>query len=472
MAVQPYPYIAISDGTTTVVFADGANGSTSYPIVRGGWAPQIPPLRASQLGGRGVYEEVVEEVDLQILGASAAAAMASLATLNGLLDQAERFWRFGEGVSPVVFQYAPQGSTIASSAAPYQALILGRAPGDESRSPIILPSSFTDVGMIRAILGVKLRFWRRGPLIGQDAANTSGSGSNPAKLTATFAASAAASSPAKVDLGGFATTTVPSFPASYLLIAPSAAAISIIDPTSWTGADYSAVNDSTHKPYNGTNALRYGGSKINIGQTAGTGVDAAFTNAKRVQFLAVVRNNSPTTTFQIRANLVAGGATYPTAYQTIDTSSSNPQIVNLGLAVAPIAASGFSITIASSSGDSAQTLDISHLIALNVTDERARAIPLDALTVSLSAGSYTVTIDDQILTAEAPLVKLAGASSSLQLLGYHADAMLATSGTTMTAVWLAVGGFTANRWRFTNASDTILTNTLTATRHTAYLTPQ
>ena len=478
MPTQAYPYIAITDGTTTVVFSDGANGAVNYPIERGRWAPQIPPLRMGQLGGRTVYDDVVEELEIYVTGASASAAMANLATLNGLLDQAERFTRFGENVAPVLFQYAPQGSTIASTAAPYQAMILGRAPDDTTRSPIDLPDTFTDVGMTQKVLGVRVRFWRRGQLVSTDVSNTSSSGSNPAKLTATLGSSATASSPMKVDLNGFATTTTPTLPNSYLIIAPATSYVSIFDASLMTvGADagYATSAEAAKKPYNGTNVLRYTATTTTAKNT-GSLADVSFTNGKRVQVLVVVRNNTfgsvPTTTFQIRANIASDAGTVSTPYQPVEASNQFPQIVNLGVAVVASAMTGVSLTIISSNGSGSPTIDISHIVVVNVDNERSRVIPIDGKTVSLSAGAFTLTLDDQILTGEAPIAKAAGASSTFNLLGYHTDIMLATTGTTVTAIWLATGGFSSDRWRFTNSSDTILTNTLAVTRHTSYLVPQ
>src|SRR3990170_3534484 len=96
-------YLVITDGTTTVTIADGAGGATNYKFAYGTWAPAVAPLRRSQLGGRGPYGDVIEEMQLHITGSTVPNALANLATLAQLLDQAER-WSRGENVSAVLIK--------------------------------------------------------------------------------------------------------------------------------------------------------------------------------------------------------------------------------------------------------------------------------------------------------------------------------------------------------------------------------
>lgn len=151
-----FPYLAITDGTTTCTILDGAGGTTNYALLNNTWAPAIASLRASALGGRGPYEDVVEELDLTIVGATAAAALTNLATLNRLLDQAERWTRGETGAAPVVIKYTVQGSAPAMR---LQALILGRPQGGGA---VELSPRFNKVGLLTEISGVRVRFRRRG----------------------------------------------------------------------------------------------------------------------------------------------------------------------------------------------------------------------------------------------------------------------------------------------------------------------
>jgi hypothetical protein len=454
------------DSTIVADLVDGAN----FNLVNEGWGPNGTQLRQSMLGGRGPYEDVEQTIEIDISGVDAATLIANITKLSQLQDQAFRWSRYGQNVTSVVFEIQLQGSALASS--------LLAAVLDLSFQ---MPKNFNDMLMVREVNGATLRIRHRGQLIGADLAATSASSNNPAELTATFSSSAIFASPVKLALTGFNTTTTPTFPASMLIIAPTTNHISIFDASSFVGAPgtpgtFTSFNDATKKPYNGTNVARFTGSTINP-QTTGGLADLNFTNARRVQVLAVVRNTDgfstfPATSFQLRANLNSDSGVVSTRYKTILPSATvAPVIVNLGMVVLSSPTIGVSLTAIASSASNAH-LDISHIVLVNVEDERSRVIPIDSKAASnLTSGAFTLTVDDRILSAESPTVQLVAGSTSNNI-GYHADAMLMTSGTTLVATWLATGGFAADRWRFTNTSDAIVANTITATRHTAYLTPQ
>jgi hypothetical protein len=156
---MPYsnPYSVLTDGTTTITFADGAGGVTNWPLIRGSWAPALPAWRDDQLGGHGYYQDVVEEFAIDVRGATASEALANLASLNRMLDQAERWADREEGISPVLYKYRPQGSTLGG---PLQAVCLGRPPGGRGQA-VGLPVKFNDVGMYYEVHGVKVRFLHR-----------------------------------------------------------------------------------------------------------------------------------------------------------------------------------------------------------------------------------------------------------------------------------------------------------------------
>ena len=115
-----YSTLKITDGTTTADLTD----QTNYQLVDGGWAPSVAPLRKSTLGGSGPYEDVIEEIVVNVHGTTAATCLANLAKLSQLLDQAER-WSRGENISPVKLQCQPWGSSYLASA------VCDSGPGNE-----------------------------------------------------------------------------------------------------------------------------------------------------------------------------------------------------------------------------------------------------------------------------------------------------------------------------------------------------
>ena len=134
MPTHTHPFLQMTDDMLTATFADGSGGATNCAPLRCTWAPQIVTRRRSALG-RGPWDDVIEEWDLVVKSADAATALSNLETLTRLLDIADRFWRLGESVSPVLLKYAPQGSTIFSTANPATCLVLG-APSRTARTSI------------------------------------------------------------------------------------------------------------------------------------------------------------------------------------------------------------------------------------------------------------------------------------------------------------------------------------------------
>jgi hypothetical protein len=451
----------ITDGTTTVNLIWDNAVNRKYMLSRDGWAPQIAGRRRSVLGGRGPYSDVEEEIALTVLGGSASDALANLATLLRLMDGTLDFWD-GRTTTPIRIQYAPEGATLG------EALILGYVDTPAELSPTINRD-------LRAYMidGVKLRLTRRGQWIGLDEVASSSSSNNPAKLSATLSIHPT-SSPLKIDLAGFTTANTPALPDSVLLVAPGAAYLSIFDASAMTvGADpsYATFNDTAKKPYNGTNVLRFTPPNTSPAETGGL-ADLSFTNAYRVQVFVVLRNTSSFATFQVRANLTSDAGVVSTPYETVDIGVTTPRILALAPVSLALPVNGISLEISVSDTSTGPFLDISHIVVINLADERCRALAIDGTTPGMTGGSYTITVDDRILSGEAPVIRAIRTASEYRGLSWHGDAMLATYGTTVTALWLATGGFTADRWRFTTAADALVSNSITTTRHAARLLPQ
>lgn len=125
----------------------------NYLLRNEGWAPAIPELNRSMLGGRGRYETVVEERVIDVCGASVGECLANLETLALLMEQAERWSNEEEGVNPVLLSYAANAGDTTM-----QAAILGRADGDETR--LSLPVTYNEDMRGYHIQGVRLRYRR------------------------------------------------------------------------------------------------------------------------------------------------------------------------------------------------------------------------------------------------------------------------------------------------------------------------
>ena len=184
-----YTTITITDDTTTLTLTDGRN----YALVDQGWAPGVAQLRISTLGGRGPYEDVVEQLTLNVLGETGVEALYNLGELSRMLDQAER-WNRGELVAAVKLTYQPQGSVLTTA---LQCVILGRAGG----SAVSNSATFNDLLMCYEISNVQLAFVRRGLwLEAEETLAATSAAANPGIRTGTFASVATIASPAKAVL--------------------------------------------------------------------------------------------------------------------------------------------------------------------------------------------------------------------------------------------------------------------------------
>lgn len=470
MAVQPYPYLEMTDGTTTVTYADGSGGQTNWPPLREGWAPAIAMLRRSELGGVGPYDEVAEELEHNIRGATTAAALANLAAESRLLDQAERWWLRGEDVTPVLIKYAPQGSTIASTAAPLQTVVLGRALEDETN--LNLSSRFNDVGMLREIQDVKARFLRRGRwLLAQESASSSGV-TKPGVQTCTFASSAAELSPLTLEISGFTAGSADMQQgASMLLWAPAAADLTFLEAEGLVSGDFTSVAEATAR---GNNILRFTPTTTGVATTSQVVSAGIPTSVQRVDVYAMVRNNDTTKTYQIRARM------FPLHSGNTNDIVDGPWVpIDGALTWArPIALGSFTTlsgwdvcfleVIASATGG---TLDIDYLVFQN--RDQPLASGAAAIRVNSSTGypgAYTLVLDDGALTWPTPTLYHKATGQTNKYLSYQGDIAANQIGSTVAAVWMSSSGTKFGQRN--NADSNFVTTTITARRRPAYRSPQ
>lgn len=139
--------LALTDGTTTVNLL----GTSAY-LVEGGWSPAVAPRRRSELGNQGDYENVVEEITVNLTGAS---ALTTLRQINLLLDQGRRWYLGDSSATPVRLQARPDNSVTGVT---LEAPVYGTPDG----APIELPRSFNDYLKTQEVNEVTLRFVRGG----------------------------------------------------------------------------------------------------------------------------------------------------------------------------------------------------------------------------------------------------------------------------------------------------------------------
>lgn len=455
-----YPYLVMTDGTDTVTFANGLGTTTNWPLVRGQWGPRITGIRTSPLGGRGPYADVVEDVSCNIRNTTGELVYSNLDTLVRLLDKAERWWLRNELISPVILKYVPQGSTIHSIATPMQAIVLGRAGSDELNG-VGLPQNANDAGMIFEIRGVKVLCLRRGAWTGTtDTPTATASAANPTVHTKAFAATHPINSPMDLTIAGFDRTATPIIKGGYLCVGSNVNDIQFNQGSLVAG--YTSVADAANLAKFGT-IVRYTPT-VTTPVASGSGALTAISG--QVAVIAVVRNNSATTSFQMRADLYGQGGNISTPYVTIDTSSLLPRMILLGTVNGTTLSSvGFTVQASAASG----TLDINYLLVVNLRDETCAIIATDDVNVSLiSSGAVTLNFAFNPNSDQNPRVFANGTGGNAAVVYRGAMPLLAT-GLNMYALWTATN---SNYWVFTNVSNAALPITMLPVRYRSYLSPQ
>jgi hypothetical protein len=450
-----YSTLKITDGTTIADLTD----QTNYQLVDGGWAPSVAPLRKSTLGGSGPYEDVIEEIVVNVHGATAAACLANLAKLSQLLDQAER-WSRGETVSAVRLQCQPWGSSLSAS---LECVILGR----RDLQPLMgLPVTFNDKLEIQIfeVPSVRLRFVRRGQWL--EAAESVGPSANTdiaTVQTATFTSAAPILSPVTVSLAGLVTSA---YFGGFVLLAKSATQIVVVEGESFvTSAGFTVVNDSAHLA-RGNSVMRYTPTGTETASMGAATVGLPSTMRRAAIFGALRNNSSAGVTWQVTVGIGIGGSYGSTPTQLIDASSDIPRLIYFGSVAFPVPVNDLRIQVAASSISGSPTLDFDYFVIMAIDDDSSRIISI------LEQAAYIdgLLIDPRALTDQSALATTKNGTMAINP-GYRGDPFALTVGSTVSVAVLAVD--TASElWRFSDGFSNVYKTALTVTRRLAYLTPQ
>lgn len=470
MPTQAYPYLAMTDGTTTVTYADGLGGATNYPPLRNGWIPAITALRESELGGVGPYEEVAEEIEHNITGANTAAVLANLAAESRLLDQAERWWRYGEAVSPVLIKYAPQGSTIASTAAPLYAIVLGRALGDETN--INLSDRWNDTGMISELRGVRTRFLRRGRWLFTTADTVSvAAAAVPTVMTGTFGVTHNTLSPLKVDFTG-----APGLADSTVIIAvtPNSGQAIVEAESGSLGANLTSVADAANSARGGSVA-RYTAPASPVATSIILTLSGLNSSIRRFTTIMAIRKNTAADVIDLSVSYrrAAGAAVILATSETqrISSSSTNPQLLIFNPVSVRDEANSLIINITPITTAAARTFDIDYVAVVQV-DDNASAI-LTAAWPSLGANE-TIEVDPTV-QEQTPRVQMVDSGTNFPMTYTGNPSRFGVRGSQVQCTLFATGGSTVpTKWRMWDSSGggSVASLGLSLSRLRGYLTPE
>lgn len=286
----------------------------AYHLVR--WSPAVGRRATGTMLGQNVYEDVTEEMEITISGAS---VLAKLAEIAQLFDIAEK-WARGERKTGAYMNYIPDTGGQTKTA-----IITG---GTE----IILPDNFVMSPVTRMIDPVIIRFRRRGVWLERSIDTASSSAvAHPAVASITGLTVTEADSPIAIAIGAMAEFDAWDYPWYVLRARASTDLILLAAKDLATGGVFTSVDDSTNDAKN-TNVLRFTPSDTNWWSpvTPITGF-SMNDNGYRWGIFINYRNNSGSTTFQVKINLC--GQTTP-AFQV--PINAGPRWVFAGIVSLPL----------------------------------------------------------------------------------------------------------------------------------------
>lgn len=492
MAVQPFLYLALTDGTTTCTLSDGANGSTNYPPQSGGWAPNVAALNQSLLGGRGLYTDVVEEITINVRDTTAALCYGRLDTLARLLDQADHWWLRTETVSPVLLKYAPQGSTIASTAAPLAALVLGRVAGDTTGATQ-LPPSFDSAGNQFVTYGVTIKILRRGQWIGASESASAAAAANPSVLTITMPSTANLASPLEIDFTGFtssAGTGTVDIPSGFLFVGANNSFSLQQAEAGGTGglaagATYVSTADATARA-SGGNVGRLNHNLATIGAESAISftLPAAFLNSTRIGVYVTYRNNAAISwTLRAEGFLTVASSASPnyTPITNIAAAAGNPTAIYLGAIANRRGFDTVRLRAATVAGAGTPTIDFDTILIVDLSSGQTHVVsqqgmPTTAIGASFASKNVQIAVSNSPNTLRDPETRLDVLTTAAVLpITPLGDTALNGKGLTLQAIWYAThlyAGATPYWTTQNNAGSAILNIGATITRQLAYLSPQ
>ena len=420
--------LVLTDGTTTATLTDGTN----YALAGGGWAPQVTRRRVAELGGVGPYEEIEEQIQIDIFSTprTLATTLANVARVQALLDQARR-WRMGESVAAVRLQFTMTGGTMKEAA------VLDGV--------LELPNSFPDFLMVQEVVVATLRLTRRGLWLGTEVAATTLAARLPSTQWQTSAA----------WTGGLGVET----PIRLRVAVPNTAHVQITDGllivTNDGGVDLSVIEaesitlPATNSKWllladtanlaSGGNVLRYNHASANTNART----NKLFTTIPRNPIIyAIVRTPTATTVFQLTITLYLGVGRVAILNTTLGPYPAGQcQIVNLGTStgIATAAATNFDLTCTQLSGV-ASTLDID-VLAFAAQSASVIRFSMPGAVSGFASGAYGFAARHNLRTAPAPT--LTGADSTtvdFDALSYSGNIYLSVRSFNLIACMLAPVG--------------------------------
>ncbi len=456
-------------GANILDFSESDPTQPGYHIVDQSWIPGIPVKRVGLTGNRSSFEDVIESYDIMIVGVDADDVFTKLEELMAALDQAQR-WKDarGSGVDPVIFKYRPAGSTMTD---PLESAIMGPPNGSPGLN---VPARLELVDGNSHLGPIGVSFVHRVGL-GPEETAVSSAANNPAVLTATFTDDALVPSPTQLKMTNF---TGQRQGGSFLLLSDDGSKIDAFTMQGATATNFTAVNDAARLPLHGTNVLRFTPPDTSWHETAATDIKSRLlTDTKDILIFVNARRNSATMEAQLKAKLEISNPGYamlsPIETDPTPIVETKPQWLFLGEIEAPVEytdVTAINLKLAVKTSGTTSTVDIDAVAIIDARSGRVLFFPssnTDGLWITLN-------IDHRELTRPNPSTYL-DSSGPFMNVPTQGDQYIEMLGDEVAAMWLATNYASTtglDYWAGVSSAGIKLSNTLTAVRRKAYLTPK
>lgn len=443
-----YTILRITDGSTTASLLD----DTNYSLVANGWSPKIATLRVAPLGGQSPYEDVIEEITIDVYGTTALIAMQRVERIVNLLDQARR-WALGEDVSPVRIEAQPQGVTTNE----LRAVIVG--------GEVVLPTNWADKLATNSIDNVLIRLRRRGLWLRDTLTSGTETDWPSAVKQFSFGATINRYSPVSITISDatFDNASYQTFKPGTWVFALTASDIERLDAQTYiNGVNASNIANSTAI---GNSFTRLQNSaSIDIPLTSSPG---AFGGLKIAVFAAI---KNSTAGLRLRCQQTNGNIAFS---ESFFYARQDNRVTQIGVLEWNPATTHVRISIPVSSGG--EVVDIDYVMLVNVSDPNTHIVEIEEPVISyltpLSAGSSVFALTNTPNSQIAPQVSLDIYNEGEIDLTYYGNAWI-TGGGTLAFVEMALSN-SASFWQPYSAAATAVQNhSVQATVIEAFLTLQ
>lgn len=476
MATTTQPLLELTDLVTSIKFMDSAAttptliAAMNYRLSFGGWGPRIAPRNKSPFGLP--YLPVMEEMTIDIKGATPAICYQKLQALNSLLDQGGR-WFDNEVVAPVFIRFQPFGSDKSTY---MQDVVIGGGADDSRAELVTTPNDFNVVGFISFLKGVRVKFWRRnGVWLCEQENQVLTNQTQRSIMAVTWSTAATVLSPIDIVMNtelpdpDYATNT-----ANGILLVTHSETFIGIKSGSTLGA---STADTTNNSVSG-NVGRFG--PLAMGTTLNTFYQPAepLYLCEYVAVYVTIRNNSPTVSWFLQLSLQSG--TNPIVSSEVTLSphggTAAPQVLFLGV-IPTRGRQPFQINIAYRSDDpvgSTETFDIDQVLHFGV-NRATNVLSLNAFKVERGGNSVALAVLNRLLLEPQPEISYGVPALGVfeTPINYSGSAYnFAGGSSTLLKTAMVLFATHGAKWQITSSVNTTPKLGLTATRYKAYLVPE